>query len=87
MKFYVSSLLLCFTFNAFASCTEAVDQIEFRMCVAEKSENSAIKLKEKQAKLLKKLSPGIKNQNLLMKLLNCSKSQLSHLSYIKNTNV
>ncbi len=55
MKIYVSSLLLCFTFNAFASCTDTADQVEYRVCVAEKSESSAIKVKEKQAELLKKI--------------------------------
>ena len=69
MKLYLSLLLLLFAFNVSASCEEAIDQVGYRTCIAEKAESSQKEVKAKQEELLHKIKawdeePEFKNKTI-----------------------
>ena len=67
MKHLFSLLIFLFTPIAFALCSDSVDQMEYRVCIAKKAEESSQKVKDKQRELLEKIQnwdqePRYKNE-------------------------
>ena len=55
MKHLFSLLIFFFTPMAFALCSDSADQMEYRVCIAKKAEDSSQKVKSKQMELLEKI--------------------------------